>query len=107
MTRERGAPGRLAPESGKPPRRRKAAGRAVRVRAAQAMAGAGPGPADAVLVGELTDLPGDPGLVRLRGVGAVAVQVEVAAHQAGMMGAQPAEVPFPGTRAQVQHDGIT
>ena len=74
-------------------------------RAQAAVAEAGPGPADAVFLRELADLAGDPVLVGLGGVGAVAVQVQVRLDQPGMLSPQPAEEPLPGARAQVQHDG--
>src|SRR6516165_5316973 len=67
--------------------------------------GRGARPADAVLVGELADLAGDPVLVGLRGVGAAAVQVKVPVDKLRMLRPQPGEEPLARARSQVQHDG--
>jgi hypothetical protein len=54
-----------------------------------------------MLVGELADLARDPVLIGLRGVGAVAVQVQVPVDQLRVLGAEPGEEPLARARAQV------
>src|ERR1700722_4405890 len=65
--------------------RRARRGRAF-ARAQGAVTKAGPRPANPVLFCQLADLAGDPGLVRLGCVGSLAVQLQVAVDQFGVLG---------------------